>query len=66
MNSLAEQWNLRFPERAVGKGHRLVKVNGLSDPAGIAAELRKKQITCHFKAFNCCLLDAGWRIGSTS
>lgn len=40
MNSLAEQWNFRFPERAVGKGHRLIKVNGIEDPAGIAAELR--------------------------
>jgi len=48
-NSLAEVWNRRFPGRAVRKGHRLVKVNGLEDHEGIAAELKKKQITCHFE-----------------
>ncbi|CAL1157083.1 unnamed protein product [Cladocopium goreaui] len=49
-NSLAEDWNRRFPGRAVRKGYRLVKVNGVEDYGGIAAELKKKQITCHFEA----------------
>jgi len=49
-NSLAEDWNRRFPGRAVRKGYRLVKVNGVEDYGGIAGELKKKQISCHFEA----------------
>ncbi|CAE7770405.1 unnamed protein product, partial [Symbiodinium microadriaticum] len=39
-NSLASDWNRRFPDRAARKGDQLTKVNGLRDPAGMAAEMK--------------------------
>ncbi|CAE7426643.1 unnamed protein product [Symbiodinium sp. KB8] len=49
-NSLASDWNRRFPDRAARKGDQLTKVNGLRDPAGMAAEMKKNQVTCEFRS----------------